>query len=161
MARGGYTDTPAEPAARPRRTRRAAAARGAHRVITVLAVLGSLHALFLLGVETWRFFTERQAVAGLESQVQDLKDETKGLKQVAAHAGDQRYREDLARRQGYMYPNELRAVTQQPLPGMSLGNVAGNAGSGSGGGGGNNAGANNTGGSGSASGSGSGSSSGH
>lgn len=112
-------DGPAEAAAgterRPRR-RRAAAARGAHRVITVLALVGSLHALFLLGVETWRFVVEQRAVAHLQTQVNDLKSQAGGLQQVIDHAGDSRYREDLARRQGYMYPDEQRAVTQQPAP---------------------------------------------
>ena len=106
-----------EQEARPRpRRRREAAARGAQRVITVLAVVGSLHALFLLGVEGWRFVVEREAVAHLQTQVSQLKTQAKGLQQVIDHAGDARYREDLARRQGYMYPNEQRAVTQQPPP---------------------------------------------
>ena len=117
--------TEAEPRPRPRR---AAAARGAHRVITVLAVVGSLHALFLLGVETWRFVVERQAVVRLQGQVDQLQRQAQGLRQVIGHADDTRYREDLARRQGYMYPNEQRAVTQQPTtPGAS---AAGGTGSG-------------------------------
>ncbi len=119
--------TEAEPRPRPR-ARRVAVARGAHRVITVLAVVGSLHALFLLGVETWRFVIERQAVARLQTQVDELQGQAQDLRQVVAHANDTRYREDLARRQGYMYPNEQRAVTQQPTaPGPS---PAGGGGSG-------------------------------
>ncbi len=112
-------ETPAEPAAEAERRstrRRTVAARGAHRVITVLALVGSLHALFLLGVETWRFVVEQRAVAQLQRQVTDLKQQSGELQQVIGHAGDQRYREDLARRQGYMYPKEQRAVTQQPSP---------------------------------------------
>ncbi len=111
----GPADTTAEPEKRSRR-RRTAAARGAHRVITVLALVGSLHALFLLGVETWRFVVEQRAVAHLQTQVTDLKRQAGGLQQVIDHANDSRYREDLARRQGYMYPDEQRAVTQQPAP---------------------------------------------
>jgi len=112
-------EAPADPAAEAERRstrRRAVAARGAHRVITVLALVGSLHALFLLGVETWRFVVEQRAVAQLQTQVTDLKRQSGELKQVIGHADDLRYREDLARRQGYMYPNEQRAVTQQPPP---------------------------------------------
>jgi type VI protein secretion system component VasK len=123
----GDASTEAEP--RPRtRPRRQAVARGAHRVITVLAIVGSLHALFLLGVETWRFVVERQAVAHLQGQVDHLRNQAQGLQQVIDHANDPRYREDLARRQGYMYPNEQRAVTQQPTAPAS--NAVGGAGSG-------------------------------
>ncbi len=104
----------ARAAAQRRRARRAVAARGAHRVLTVLALVGSLHALFLMGVEGWRFVSERRAVVRLQQQVGDLQSQAQGLKQVIDHAGDQHYREDLARRQGFMYPQELRAVTQQP-----------------------------------------------
>lgn len=100
----------------PTRRRSSSAARGAHRVIMVLALVGSLHALFLLGVETWRFVVEQRAVAQLQTQVNDLQRQAGGLKQVIDHAGDSGYREDLARRQGYMYPDEQRAVTQRPAP---------------------------------------------
>lgn len=96
------------------RTARGTAARGAHRVLVVLAVVGSLHALFLLGVEGWRFVQEQRAIHLLQRQVSGLQAESGGLKQVIDHADDQTYREDLARRQGYMFPDELRAVTQQP-----------------------------------------------
>jgi hypothetical protein len=108
-------DAAPEPTVRSR-PRHAAAARGAHRVIMVLALVGSLHALFVLGVESWRFVVERRAVAQLQSQVTELQRQANGLQQVIDHAGDSRYREDLARRQGYMYPNEQRAVTQQLAP---------------------------------------------
>ncbi|HKI56555.1 MAG TPA: hypothetical protein VKB31_05335 [Trueperaceae bacterium] len=110
----GYAEAAAEPSPPRRRSRHAVAARGAHRVLTVLALVGSVHAMFLLGVEAWRFVQERQAVSGLQRQVGDLKTEARGLNQVIDHANDQSYREDLARRQGFMYPNELRAVTQEP-----------------------------------------------
>ena len=123
-------EAPADAAAVPERRsgrRRAAAARGAHRVITVLALVGSLHALFLLGVESWRFVVEQRAVAQLQTQVTHLQQKAAELKQVITHADDNRYREDLARRQGYMYPDEQRAVTQQPSP-----PVAGTGGTGSG-----------------------------
>lgn len=112
----GYADVSDDEPIAPRRRRRAAVAQGAHRVLVALAVVGSLHALFVLGVESWRFVSERRAVTRLENQVGDLQNEAKGLQQVIGHANDMRYREDLARRQGFMYPNELRAVTQQPPP---------------------------------------------
>ncbi len=92
----------------------AATARGAHRVLVVLALVGSVHALFLLGVETWRFVGERRAVAHLQGQVDDLQGQAQRLQQVIDHGNDPVYREELARRQGFMYPDEQRAVTQQP-----------------------------------------------
>lgn len=93
--------------------RRVGAARGAHAVLVSLAVLGCLHALFLLGVEAWRWRVTASAVHRLEGSVQALENEAADLSAVVDHAGDDRYREDLARLQGYMYPNEERAVTQQ------------------------------------------------
>jgi hypothetical protein len=117
----GYAEVAGDEPIVPTLRRRAAVARGAHRVLVALALVGSLHALFLLGVESWRFVSERQAVTRLDNQVGDLKSEALGLRQVIDHANDTRYREDLARRQGFMYPNETRAVTQQPPPQQSSG----------------------------------------
>ena len=110
-----YVEAPGEqPAPRAGSRRASAAARGAHRALVVLALVGSLHAMFLLGVEGWRFVQERRAIGRLQHQVTGLKSEATGLSQVIDHTDDQTYREELARRQGYMYPDELRAVTQQP-----------------------------------------------
>lgn len=109
-----YVDASGEPEVRARSRRMAATARGAHRVLLVLALVGSVHALFLLGVETWRFVGERRAVAHLQGQVDDLQGQAQRLQRVIDHGNDPVYREELARRQGFMYPDEQRAVTQQP-----------------------------------------------
>ncbi len=90
------------------------AARGAHVVLVALALVGCLQALFLFGVEGVRLVETRRSVTRLSSQVQLLQDEADGLQQVIDHAADDGYREDLARRQGFLYPNELRAVTLTP-----------------------------------------------
>lgn len=108
-----------EPAERRVADRRAPglAARGAHAVLVGLAVVGCLHVLFLLGVEAVRFVETRTAVVRLRADVATLQDEADGLQQVIDHAGDETYREELARRQGFLYPDEVRAVTQAaPAP---------------------------------------------
>ncbi len=102
------SDAPAAEAA----ARRAGAARGAHAVLVALAVLGCLHALFLLGIEAWRYRVTADAVSRLQGSVDELRAESTDLQAVVDHAADARYREDLARLQGYMYPDEERAVTE-------------------------------------------------
>lgn len=90
--------------------RERAAARGAHAVVTVLMLLGCAQVLFLLGVEGLRYVRARQDVGRLEQQVAVLEGQRAELQAVADHASDAAYRESLARLQGYMFPDEVRAV---------------------------------------------------
>ena len=101
--------------------RERAAARGAHAVVTALMVLGSLQVLFLFGVEAVRYVHARTDVVRLQQQVGQLEAEAAELQAVADHANDASYRESLARLQGYMYPDEVRAIssdapTRPPAP---------------------------------------------
>ncbi len=89
-----------------------AAARGAHLLIMVLMLLGSAQVVFLLGVEAFRYVEVRRQVTSLEQQVQGLTAESTQLQAIADHASDDHFRETLARLQGYMFPNEIRAVTR-------------------------------------------------
>lgn len=80
-------------------------------VIVVLASLGVLQLLYLNYVESDRMFVLRREVARLEADVARLETERHGLEEVAAHAADAAYREALARKQGFILPDEVRVVT--------------------------------------------------
>lgn len=85
--------------------------RGAWLVIRALALVGCLHCLFMLGVETYRAVTASAAIARLEADVAALEAEAAQLQAIVDHADDERYREQLARKQGFIYPDEVRVVS--------------------------------------------------
>lgn len=85
--------------------------RGINGLFLLLAVVGSLHALSMIGVETWRSVVGRQEVARLQNDIAALELEIGGLQAVVDHARDDRYREQLARCLGFIYPYETRVVT--------------------------------------------------
>ncbi|MDZ7799846.1 MAG: hypothetical protein U5K81_03505 [Trueperaceae bacterium] len=80
------------------------------RVLGVFAALGALQLLFLIGVELDRTVRHRAAIDELRQQVESLRAEADALHAVAEHADDDAYREQLARLQGFMYPDETRVV---------------------------------------------------
>lgn len=90
---------------------RPAARRKLNIVIVVLASLGVLQLLYLNYVESDRMFVLRREVARLEADVARLETERHGLEEVVAHAADPAYREALARKQGFILPDEVRVVT--------------------------------------------------
>jgi len=73
-------------------------------------VLGSLHAAFLIGAELFRGEQLRRSIQVLERDVAVLDTDIAGLQAVIAHASDLRYREQLARKQGYVYPHETLLI---------------------------------------------------
>lgn len=83
----------------------------AHPVLIVIAVVGCLHLFFLLAVELDRNLVQRREVARLESEVAALNAELDRLVEIAAHGEDSAYREVLARKQGFVYPDESLLVT--------------------------------------------------
>lgn len=96
---------------------RAGIGRGARLLLLVLLAVGSVQVVFMLGVEGLRLFRSETAITRLEREVRALEEEAAQLEAVIEHADDERYREQLARRQGYMYPDEARVVTDGTLPG--------------------------------------------
>ena len=85
--------------------------RGANLLFLIIAVVGCIHMLAMLSLEISRtVYTERE-VARLERDITDLKSESVNLQSVIAHRNDDAYREQLARLQGFIYPNEARYVT--------------------------------------------------
>lgn len=77
--------------------------------------LGVIHVVFMLGVEGIRYFRGEMAITRLEREVEALESEALQLRSVIEHGDDLAYREQLARRQGYMYPDESRVVTDEVL----------------------------------------------
>ncbi len=88
--------------------------RRVHPALVVLAVAGCLHLFFLLGVELDRNLVYSRDVARLEAEVGALTNELARLDEVAAHGDDRAFREALARRQGYVYPDEDLVLTALP-----------------------------------------------
>ncbi|HEX7000235.1 MAG TPA: hypothetical protein VF164_00910 [Trueperaceae bacterium] len=85
-----------------------------HPALVVLAVVGCLHLFFIIGVELDRNLVQRRDVARLEAEVSALRTELNRLDLVASRGDDAGYREALARRQGYVYPDEDLIVTAEP-----------------------------------------------
>jgi hypothetical protein len=99
---------PDDPALDPRRPVRVA--RGVSVVLVVLCLVGSLQAVAMIAIEARRLWTSQREIVRLEREVAELRRETSDLIEIAARGDDDRFREHLARRQGYVYPHEVRYV---------------------------------------------------
>lgn len=114
---GSSAPGPGDPGSKAARGTRAGVGKGARLLLLVLLAVGSVQVVFMLGVEGLRLFRSETAITRLEREVQALEEEAAQLEAVIEHADDERYREQLARRQGYMYPDESRVVTGGAFPG--------------------------------------------
>ncbi len=85
-------------------------ARGINAVLVALCLIGSLQVAGLLVVEVRRIAYSEGEIARLEREIEEIERETADLRAVAERDDDERYRELLARRQGYLYPDETRYV---------------------------------------------------
>ncbi len=83
-------------------------------IFTLIALIGSFHALVMLGVEAGRLVYTNREVVQLEAEVAALEAETRELAAIVAHKDDPVYREQLARQQGYIGPDETRILTRMP-----------------------------------------------
>lgn len=94
-----------------RPTRRAIALLG------VLAIVGIVQIGFLLFVELDRTLRHRSAIAILEDELREARTEADTLRAVAERSADETFREQLARGQGFLHPDETRVVVvQEALP---------------------------------------------
>ncbi len=89
-------------------------ARGINAVLVALCLLGSIQVAGLVVVEIQRVFYAEAEIARLEADLEAIRRETADLRAVAEHGEDERYRELLARRQGYVYPSETRFIGPSP-----------------------------------------------
>jgi len=85
-------------------------ARGINALLVVLALVGSVQVVGLMVVEVRRLLYSEGEIARLESEIDALERDSADLRAVAEREGDERYRELLARRQGYVFPTETRFI---------------------------------------------------
>ena len=83
---------------------------GVRRFLIVLALLGSIQLAIMIGVEAYRAVEGQRAIERLERDIAALDAEAAGLAAVVEHADDAAYREQLARRRGFVAPDEVRIV---------------------------------------------------
>ncbi len=80
------------------------------RILILLGVVGTLQVAFMLVVELRRGYEARRAIAGLEQDVAELEAEAARLNAIIENGDSDHYREQLARRQGFIMPDETRVV---------------------------------------------------
>lgn len=90
--------------------RAAGSARNVKRFLVILALLGSVQVVVMLGVEAHRAVEGQRAIQRLQNDIAGLEAEAAGLAAIVEHADDPAYREQLARRRGFLYPDEIRVV---------------------------------------------------
>jgi cell division protein FtsB len=91
-------------------------ARFVNALLVVLCLVGSLQVLALIAVETQRLWHTEREVARLEAEIAAIEAESHDLSEVALRGADEGYREQLARRQGYVFPFETRFVGPRAAP---------------------------------------------
>jgi hypothetical protein len=80
-------------------------------LMTVLIVIGTFHALAMIMVESNRWLESRAQVARLERDITELQADMTGIATKLSYRNNEATLEQLARRQGFMYPDETRIVT--------------------------------------------------
>jgi hypothetical protein len=77
-------------------------------ILTVIAVIGTIQVLFMIGVEINRALQTAPAVRQLELDISELQREADRLQAIIDFGDTEQYREQLARRQGFIHPDETR-----------------------------------------------------
>lgn len=111
MGASAAADTDASPLHALRRAER----RGLS-LLGVVALVGCLHLVFMIGVELDRTVRHRASITALEAELDALAAEAAELRAAYEHADDAAYREQLARSQGFLYPNETRLIVLPTSP---------------------------------------------
>lgn len=83
-------------------------ARTVQVILTAIAVIGTIQVLFMIGVEVNRALQTTPAVRQLEQDISELRREADRLQAIIDNGDTPQYREQLARRQGFIYPDETR-----------------------------------------------------
>ncbi len=79
-------------------------------LLVAICMLGALQASILIAVEVRRAWVADREVVRLAREVDALEREAADLAAIAERGDDARFREHLARRQGYVHPDEVRFV---------------------------------------------------
>lgn len=81
-------------------------------LFTLIALVGGVHALLLVGLEANRFVYTESEIARLEGEIAAFTQESGELRAVIRHRNDLPFREQLARKHGFVHPDELRVLTR-------------------------------------------------
>lgn len=101
---------------KPRAARAANPIRVAHGILLVLAAIGVLHATALVVVTLYRDHAWNQQAEDTRARIQRLEHEVNQLTTRRAKAStDERYLEELARRQGFVRKTETVTVPLNPV----------------------------------------------
>ncbi len=112
-SRGATRTLPSDdPSLDPRRPARIG--RGATALLVAACTLGALQAAVMIAVEARRWYVSDREVVRLEREVAELRAEAADLAAIAERGDDVRFREHLARRQGYVFADEVRYVIALP-----------------------------------------------
>lgn len=106
-----HEDGAAEP---PPQRRGPGPSRAAMALLGFLAALGCVQLVVMLGVELDRYVRHREAIHELQAEVRALEREAEGLRAIAERGDDDVFLEQLARRQGFVWPDEERLVVIPP-----------------------------------------------
>jgi cell division protein FtsB len=82
--------------------------RGVNGLLTVLAIIGCIHVMVMMGIELNRMVASQQEITRLTAETQVLEQEVAGLQSVLDNGNNPAFREQLARRAGFAYPEEAR-----------------------------------------------------
>lgn len=83
-------------------------ARITQNILTIIAIIGTVQVLFMIGVEVNRALQTAPAVRQLQLDISQLQREAERLQAIIDNGDTVQYREQLARRQGFIYPDETR-----------------------------------------------------
>lgn len=78
---------------------------------TLLIMVGTFHVLAMIMVETNRWLEARAQIARLEQDIGIIRADMANLKTQLVYREDDGLLEQLARRQGFIYPEETRVIT--------------------------------------------------
>jgi cell division protein FtsB len=85
--------------------------RGVNILLTVLALIGCIHIVVMMGIELNRMVASQQEITRLTLETRGLEQEVAGLQSVLDNGDDPAYREQLARKAGFAYPDEVRYLS--------------------------------------------------
>lgn len=83
-------------------------------LILVLSLVGVVQVGAMIAVEVRRYVISDREVARLTREIDAMRAEAAALRLIGGRGDDLMYREQLARRAGFAYPEELRVVIAPP-----------------------------------------------
>lgn len=79
-------------------------------ILILLAIVGIIQVCFMLLVELRRGWQARDAISRLQVDVSELEAERDRLSSIIENGDSDAYRLQLARRQGFMMPDETKVI---------------------------------------------------